>query len=191
MRGIIFLFGCVACVSTVAVTMLFLGVPGSTAEDRFTPPTVAVIDVEAVLDGMKRRQKMQEDIVNQFEAKKQALAKLNDEIEEIKGEMTLVKEGSEAHHTLERRLGYKQTEMDISQKRYLEQLQRERDDRFAELLDEIKTTSKQYCTDRGIDLLIQRRLTIQPGMPSWYSIFHVDDRMEVTNEIIEILNRDQ
>ena len=157
----------------------------------FSAPTVGVIDIEVVLDGMKRRAVLESQLLEEFRAKGEKLEKLEAEIESLRGEMALIQRGSDQFLALEKKLAYKNAERELDEKKVLNEFESRKAELFDQLLRDIHTATVQYADDEGIDLVFQKRLTLQPGSPSWVSVFHAREELVIDKAILEILNSEE
>ncbi|MCI0652177.1 MAG: OmpH family outer membrane protein [Planctomycetes bacterium] len=159
------------------------------AGPAFAPPTIAVFDLEQVLAGSRRRAEMEDELKREFEVKRGELDKLRNEIKKYQEELGMMKGDSPEHQRLERLVHQKTADAEFTEKQFTEEIERLRTTRFQVLLTEIQRVVAELAGARGIDLVLQRKLTLQDGMPSWEAVFHALPELDVTRDLIETLNK--
>ncbi len=193
MRKTIGVLGGVAGCCALLVGFLVFG--GDRDQGTASQPTIfpvariAVIDLEKVLEGMKRRAELEAEIRQEYESKKQSLEEAQKQIQKLRGELELLKSGSEDAGRLEKEIVQKEAELDYNKKRFTSDLEEKRNRHFDGLLERIHEVTQSYAGERGINLVLQRQLRIQPETPPWEAVVHAEHALEITGDIVEILNR--
>lgn len=155
----------------------------------FPPARIAVVDLEKVLEGMDRRAKLEAEIREEFEAKKASLEELQKVIQRLQGELELLKPGSDEGKRIQREIAQKEAEVDFNKKQYTADIEEKRNRHFDGLLAQIQAVTREYAHERGINLVLQRQLRIQPEVPPWESVVFAEDPLDITSDIVEILNK--
>lgn len=148
---------------------------------------IAVVDLEAAFDASPQKNSLQDQLESEFKEKATTLETLQLEIQKLEQSKALVKVGSEQHLSYQEQIAVKTTRLRVAEERFTKELDRRRAESFDQIYAEIKTITNRVAQSLGIDLVIQRRLTIQESMPSWESVLYARDGMDITQNVIQAL----
>ncbi|MGE3165273.1 MAG: OmpH family outer membrane protein [Planctomycetota bacterium] len=145
---------------------------------------VAVVDLEQVFEASPRKKALEAALDNEFREKRNALVQMEQEIKNLQQEMTLVNPGSEQHVALQEQLAVKTTRLKLYQERSVGELDGRRVTSFDEVYAEIKVAVSKVAAAERIDLVLQRRLVLQEGMPSWESVLYASPVLDITPAVV-------
>ena len=178
----------ISLVVTWSGVVLLLTCESDAARLQFQPPTVAIIDLERAFDESQNRDELEKEIQREFKSKYHAFENLEKELTRLKKELVLVVEGSDEYRKLQKSILYKGVDLKFSEEELKRDLNAKKNKAFGRVYEVIYRTTREYARSRGINLILQRQLTIQPGSPPWESIFYFDPALDVTNDIIALVN---
>ncbi len=137
-----------------------------------------------VVDDLSRQAELDAD----YQEKKAHLAALEKELQRLKGEMGLVKDGSTEHRNLQTQLLHGTADLQFEAEQSEKDFIRKRATKFKIVLDLIHKKTVEYCKSRNIDMVLQKKLTLEENMPSWESVFYHRPEFEITDDVIRLIN---
>ncbi|MFQ5654834.1 MAG: OmpH family outer membrane protein [Planctomycetota bacterium] len=149
---------------------------------------VVVVDMEAVLEASIRRQELEAEINALLDEKKAALSELKKEYNQLKGEIALVKPGSEEHDRLQRAILVKETDLKFANEQSRGAVERRWLDARQLLDQEIDATLAALSDRQGFDVVLPKQLPTQEGLPSLEMVLYHRPEHDVTSLVIEMMN---
>lgn len=152
------------------------------------PVRLGVVDLEAVFEASEQRRTLEKEIYDEFDLRITALEELKAEIQKLRQSMALVKEGSEEHARFQEEVTIKGARLELLDKRFQAELQKQRTASFERVYGTIRGEVEKVAGELGVDLVLQRSLTLQESMPSWESVLFAASHLDITRQVIERVN---
>lgn len=181
------LSGVVVTLAACALLLPLL-VPGAGAADRFGPPKIGVIDLSRAFDESDMKKKFQEELDADYQAKRNQLTELDKEIQRLKGEMDLVKEGSDEHRNLQTQILHKTADLKFEADQAEKDFNRKLEQKFSIVLELVSRKTAEYAEANAIDLVFQRNFQIDKQRPAWESVFYARPEYDLTDDVIRLIN---
>lgn len=177
----------------VVLASIFWGHSGPSSADAQVAPgssstQVAVVDLEQVFDASPQKKLLETQIEADFKEKLATLEGMEADIKKLQNALTMVKPGSPLYDKHQEDIAVKTTRLKASQERFSMELDRRRADSFERIYEEIKGVVRKVAGEMGIDLVLQRRLTIQDNMPSWDSVLFARDGLDITPLVVNAIS---
>lgn len=151
------------------------------------PARVCSIDLERVFDSAPQRTAMEEGLVARDAQIREEIDAKKKELDRLKGELDLVRPGTDDHNKLQRELVQKQADLRFVSEQYEEEMERRVLELRDQLLGEIDKVVRQVCDDEGFDLVIQKDFKIPKTKVVWNAVFFSRPAYDITDRVIAAL----
>lgn len=174
----------VTCLLTVALAQ-------SVAEKAFEPPRTAVVDIYKVFEGYEKKRAVEEEMRAKAANAKKEVLDLEGQLKEIETELQLVPEESDAYEGLILKRQKLVFALKKLQKKLRNEFRKRHQEEVTSIRDEISRELSRYGEAHELNLILEKTFFAELGdgvTLNWPIIHHVSADIDITDEMIEILN---
>ncbi len=176
-----------AFVLGLGTTLVFAQV----AKKEFKPPRVAVVDISEIFERYEKKKRTGDDFLAE---KDKAEAEYNDikrKLERANEELKLLQPGSEEHKALFLQKADLEYQLENFQKKLTKVFLDKRNAKIREIVDEITREIERYAKGHELDMVVEKKFSAESrGQAAfdWPLVYYARPEIEITDEIISILN---
>lgn len=180
---------CLSLVASVVAIALFANAAPSGANAADTvPPTVAFLDLESVFDQSIEKQRVEKELTDFIDETRAELEALGQEIDSLKRKTGLLNKSSPEYSKNMEEVIQKNARLQMKEKGAEETVATQWTTFREKHIADIRAASEQVAAARGIDLLLQKKLPKQDGVPDWDIVFFASPGLDVTDQVLSVIN---
>ncbi|MBI4586522.1 MAG: OmpH family outer membrane protein [Planctomycetes bacterium] len=162
-----------------------------TAKKEFKPPRVAVVDISEIFERYEKKKRTEDDFLAEKDKAETEYNDIKKKLERVNEELKLLQPGSEEHQALFLQKARLEYQLEYFQKKLTKEFLDKRNAKIREIVDEITHEIERYAKGHELDLVLEKKFSAESrgqAALNWPLVYYARPEIEITEEIIGILN---